>query len=249
MLALAGCSIAAPPAPVPSGSLKAESDVAAPAPSEEASDGEESVVRLSIIAPSCGKRVEATGFVYAPQRVVTAAHLVAGAVPVSQLVTTNDGEVYEGRVVAFDPDADVAVMYVPKLPAPPLRITAAPKPSLPVLGLLFEGVSMIGYSKGSERLETQWVVLGRRLEAEGPNLYREREVTRTVLEFSAETQAGLDGAPLIGEEGTVIGMVFAASKEDPQRGYALVGEDLLSVTEGAAHATKHVSTQRCETDG
>ncbi|AQZ66645.1 putative serine protease [[Actinomadura] parvosata subsp. kistnae] len=246
VLALAGCSIAAPPTPVPSSSLKAGSEMAVPGPAQ-APDGERSVVHVTALAPSCSKTFKGTGFVYAPQRVVTTAHLVAGAVPVSPLVTTADGKVYEGRVVAFDPDVDVAVLYVPKLPAPPLRITAAPKPLLPILRLPLGEALLLGHRKGATRLETQSVVLEGRLEAQGPNLYKEGEVSRMVLEFSADTSEGLSGAPLIDEEGAVIGMVFAASIHDPERGYALVGEELLAVTDGAADATEYVSTQRCKT--
>ncbi|MFD0467358.1 trypsin-like peptidase domain-containing protein [Nonomuraea thailandensis] len=217
--------------------------------SSEKAGAEQSVVRLSAIAPSCNKEIEGTGFVYAPQRVVTAAHVVAGAVPVSPVITTADGEQYEGQVVAFDPDADVAVLYVPKLPAPALRITAAPKPLLRIPGLSLADARMLGYPKGAEQLVTQPVEIEQRIEAEGPNLYKERNVTRVVLGFSADTDAGLSGAPLILEGGEVAGMVFASAIEHPEEGYALAGEEILAVTDGAAKATKHVSTQRCDEDG
>ncbi|UBU14649.1 trypsin-like peptidase domain-containing protein [Nonomuraea gerenzanensis] len=251
VLALAGCSTSALPVPVHNSAAAAGSE-AAVSSSEDAEPGvgaEQSVVRLSVIAPSCNKKFEGTGFVYAPQRVVTAAHVVAGAVPVSPVVTTADGNQYEGRVVAFDPEVDVAVLYVPKLPAPPLRITAAPKPLLRIPGFSIAQARMLGYPKGAKRLETQAVDIEQRLEAKSLDLYKEREVTRVVLGFSAEANAGLSGAPLILEEGTVAGMVFAAAKEDPEEGYALAGEEILAVTQRAAKATKHVSTQRCEEDG
>jgi S1-C subfamily serine protease len=228
------------------GTPAAESEVAV---SSEHAGAEQSVVRLSAIAPSCNKEIEGTGFVYAPQRVVTAAHVVAGAVPVSLVITTADGEVYEGRVVAFDPDADVAVLYVPKLPAPPLRITAAPKPLLRIPGLSLADARMLGFPEGAEHLVTQPVEIEQRIEAKGPNLYKERDVTRVILGFSADADAGLSGAPLILEGGAVAGMVFASAKEHPEEGFALAGEELLPVTDSAAKATKHVSTQRCDVDG
>ncbi|MBB6555438.1 trypsin-like peptidase domain-containing protein [Nonomuraea rubra] len=243
VLALAGCSASAPPVPVLGDAPAAGSGVAV---SQEDGDAARSVVRLRVIAPSCNKEIEGTGFVYAPQRVVTAAHVVAGAIPVSPVVTTADGEVYEGRVVAFDPDADIAVLYVPKLPAPALRITPAPEPLLPIPGLSLADARMPGYPKGAKQLVTQPVEIERRIKAEGPNLYRDRQVTRVVLEFSAEVHAGVSGAPLILEDGAVAGMVFAAAKQQPDEGFALAGEELLPVTERAAKATKHVSTQRCD---
>ena len=40
-------------------------------------------------------------------------------------ITTSDGDTYKGTVVGFDPKVDVAVIYVPGLPAersPPVRL-------------------------------------------------------------------------------------------------------------------------------
>ncbi len=65
VLVLAGCSATAPPA---------AGEAAVP---PQAPGGERSVVRVSGEAPSCAMRIEGTGFVYAPQRVV------AGVIPVS----------------------------------------------------------------------------------------------------------------------------------------------------------------------
>ncbi|MEV1245458.1 trypsin-like peptidase domain-containing protein [Nonomuraea sp. NPDC049750] len=51
--------------------------------------------------------------------------MVAGVLE-SVTVTADDGKAYKARVVAFDPDVDVAVLYVPDLSVPALRITEAP---------------------------------------------------------------------------------------------------------------------------
>ncbi|TYB59738.1 trypsin-like peptidase domain-containing protein [Nonomuraea sp. PA05] len=246
VLVLAGCSTSAPKVPMPGSAQAAGNEVAV---SSQAGDAERSVVRLSAIAPSCSTQIDGTGFVYAQERVVTAAHVVAGAVPVSLVVTTADGEAYEGRVVAFDPDVDVAVLYVPKLPAPALRITSVPEPLLSLPWLSLGEADMVGFPEGAKRLERRPVEIERRFKAEGPNIYREGQVAREVLGFSAEADAGLSGAPLILEEGTVAGMVFASGKEDPGQGFALAGEEVLRVADRAAEATKHVSTQKCDEDG
>jgi S1-C subfamily serine protease len=84
------------------------------------------------------------------------------------------------------------------------------------------------------------------LEAEGPDLYREHHVTRTVLTISADVSPGLSGAPLIVAGGTVAGMVFAASSSQPNRGFALPAEELLPITNAASETTKRVSTRECD---
>ncbi|MEV4477817.1 trypsin-like peptidase domain-containing protein [Nonomuraea sp. NPDC049504] len=236
VLVLAGCSATtAPPAPVPVRSTAAASEVAG-APGDAV--GEQSVVHLAGVAPSCVKKIEGTGFVYAPQRVVTPAHVVAGVRPVSVRVTAADGEVYKGRVVAFDPDVDVAVLYVPDLPAPALW--------LDVPGGSLGGARLLGYPKRAKGVVAQPVEILDRFEAEGPDIYKRRQVTRTVLELAFDVRPGISGAPLLVEGGTVAGMVVAATKQDPKRGYALAAEEILPIAKRAAKATKHVSTRKCD---
>lgn len=214
----------------------------------QAPGGERSVVRVSGEAPSCSQRIEGTGFVYAPQRVMTAAHVVAGVIPVSSVVTTADGKAYEGRVVAFDPDVDVAVLYVPDLPAPPLRITRLSAFPLRIPGGSLGEARLLSYPKGAEHVTTQQVEIDERVEGEGSNIYQEHELSRTMLAVSARTGPGVSGAPLIMEDGTVAGMMIAAATDDPNRGYALAAEEILPVADDAADATRHVSTRKCATN-
>ncbi len=77
-----------------------------------------SVVKVTGTAPSCRRRIEGSGFVYAPQRVMTNAHVVAGTQ--GALTVEVNGERRSGRVVYYDPDRDLAVLYVPDLAAPPM---------------------------------------------------------------------------------------------------------------------------------
>ncbi|WP_188189464.1 trypsin-like peptidase domain-containing protein [Nonomuraea sp. SYSU D8015] len=204
------------------------------------------MVHLSGVAPSCSKKIEGTGFVYAPQRVVTVAHVVAGVIPVSPLITTADGEVYEGRVVAFDSDVDVAVLYVPDLPAPPLRITPVPTLSLRIPWGSLGDARVLSYPKGAKNVVAQPIKIEDRIEAEGPDIYKKHQVTRMVLALTADVRVGMSGAPLIVQGGTVAGMVIAAEPNDPNRGYALAAEEILPIANDATKATKHVSTRKCD---
>jgi S1-C subfamily serine protease len=66
--------------------------------------------------------LEGSGFVVAPHRVMSNAHVVAG----SQSVTVeSNGSEHKASVVSYDPDADVSILDVPDLPAQPGR---APTP-------------------------------------------------------------------------------------------------------------------------
>src|SRR5690606_29898211 len=73
-----------------------------------------SVLRINGVAPSCQKALEGSGFVVAPERVMTNAHVVAGTAAVT--VDTESGPL-EATVVLFDPEVDVAILAVPGLTA------------------------------------------------------------------------------------------------------------------------------------
>jgi S1-C subfamily serine protease len=77
-----------------------------------------SVVKVEGVAQSCSERIEGSGFVYAPDHVITNAHVVAG-VTQGPVVFSSQGQ-FQARVVLYDPQRDLAVLYVPGLTAPPL---------------------------------------------------------------------------------------------------------------------------------
>ena len=66
-----------------------------------------SVVKVRGVAQSCQKVLEGTGFVVAPNRVMSNAHVVAGSDSVTVEV---DGQTYDAGVVSYDPDADISIL-------------------------------------------------------------------------------------------------------------------------------------------
>src|SRR4051795_8215154 len=74
---------------------------------------EGSVVKVSGVAPSCSRQIDGSGFVYAPQRVMTNAHVLAG---VTDPVVHAGGDEYHAVPVFVDPEVDIAVLDVPGLP-------------------------------------------------------------------------------------------------------------------------------------
>src|SRR5215218_8100648 len=74
---------------------------------------QDSVVKVSGIAPSCSRQIDGSGFVYAPERVMTNAHVLAG---VADPVVLADGDEYDATPVYVDEEVDVAVLAAPGLP-------------------------------------------------------------------------------------------------------------------------------------
>src|SRR5919112_6851445 len=72
-----------------------------------------SVVKITGIAPSCSRQIDGSGFVYAPGRVMTNAHVLAG---VTDPVVLAQGQEYRATPVYVDEEVDIAVLAVPDLP-------------------------------------------------------------------------------------------------------------------------------------
>jgi S1-C subfamily serine protease len=193
-----------------------------------------SVVKVLGVAPSCDRRLEGTGFFYAPHRVMTNAHVVAGTKP---LRVELNGREAEAKVVVYDPDRDLAVLYVPGLNAPPMRFlpkTSSGTDSI-VIGFPLDGP----YTATPARVRDVRII-------RGPNIYNNGEVRRQVYTLRSKVQSGNSGGPLVAPNGAVYGVVFAAAVDDPQTGFALTAEEAAPVAAKGRNATTRVSTQRCD---
>jgi S1-C subfamily serine protease len=195
-----------------------------------------SIVRVRGAAGACDKSVSGTGFVYAPERVMTNAHVVA-AVSAPTVQVGGRGWPMEATVVLFDPARDVAVLHVPGLEAPALAFDpeVAPRDSMAVAGFPEGGP----YHVGAARIRTE-------LSARGRDIFDDRSVTREVYSLYALVRHGNSGGPLLTPEGTVAGVVFATSATDSRTGYALTAEEVASDAAAGARSTERVSTgSRC----
>ena len=76
-----------------------------------------SVVKVRSLAPSCQKVLEGTGFVIAPDRVMTNAHVVAGSNSVQVYASGNP---FDATVVSYDPRSTSRSWRFRNLPPPPL---------------------------------------------------------------------------------------------------------------------------------
>lgn len=194
-----------------------------------------SVVKVTGSAPSCRRRIEGSGFVFAPKRVMTNAHVVAGTR--GPLTVEVNGERENGVVVYFDPSLDVAVLYVPKLDAPPMRWASRPAET-------GDDAIVVGYPLNGPFTATSARVRDVR-NVRGPDIYERSTVVREVYTIRAQVRSGNSGGPLINTSGRLLGVIFAAALDDPETGFALTAAEVLPVANATATRTERVSTGEC----
>ena len=194
----------------------------------------DSVVKITGLAGSCARRVEGSGFVYAPDRIMTNAHVVAG---VDRPSVEVGGEQRAATVVLYDPSTDVAVLRVPDLG---LRALAfAPRPvdtgdDAVVLGYPEDGPFFAGAARIRDRMEIR-----------GPDIYDDRTVTRQVYSIYGDVRSGNSGGPLIAPDGTVLGVIFAAAVDQQQTGFVLTAAEVAGAARQGTSATAAVGTGDC----
>jgi S1-C subfamily serine protease len=187
-------------------------------------------VKVEGVAGTQGR--EGSGFVYARERVMTNAHVVAGiAEPTVQIGGV--GRTYEARVVLFDPQKDVAVLYVPGLKAPVLRFDDDAERG--------EAAVVAGYPEDGD-LNLQAATVANRVRATGQNIYNDGTATREIYSIRSTVRPGNSGGPLLTTDGRVFGVVFARSTTDAETGYVLTADEVGSDARDAAAATAPVDT-------
>ncbi|MFD6496067.1 MarP family serine protease [Streptomyces sp. NPDC059944] len=189
-----------------------------------------STVKVEGVSGNQGR--EGSGFVYSAQRVMTNAHVVAGI----DRPTVRLGGVsrpYPARVVLFDPQKDVAVLYVPGLRAPVLHFD----------GVASRGDSAVvaGYPQDGG-LDLQAATVASRINATGQNIYNSGTVTREIYSIRSTVRPGNSGGPLLTTDGKVYGVVFARSTSDSETGYVLTAHEVAGDARKATHATARVDT-------
>ncbi|VEG58164.1 colicin V production protein [Mycolicibacterium aurum] len=174
-----------------------------------------SVVKVRGVAQSCQKVLEGTGFVVAPNRVMSNAHVVAGSDSVTIEV---DGQSYEAGVVSYDPDADISILDVPNLPSAPLQfVDTEAQPGT-------DGI-VLGYPGGGDFTATP-ARIREVIKLNGPDIYRSTTVTREVYTIRGTVRQGNSGGPMINRQGKVLGVVFGAAVDDVDTGFVLTAQEV-----------------------
>lgn len=174
-----------------------------------------SVVKIRGVAPSCQKVLEGTGFVIAPNRVMSNAHVVAGSDSVTVIA---DGQEYDATVVSYDPNEDISILDVPNLPQRPLVFAEQPAKS-------GTDAVVLGYPGGGEFAATP-ARIRETIELNGPDIYRTTTVNREVYTIRGAVHQGNSGGPMINRTGQVLGVVFGAAVDDNDTGFVLTANEV-----------------------
>jgi S1-C subfamily serine protease len=196
-----------------------------------------SVVRVEGVAPSCQRKIEGSGFVVSPDHVLTNAHVVAG-VTTQQTVAVGNGQPLSATVVYYDPQVDVAILYVPGLDLTPLHFSTTASPG--------DNAVVAGYPLDVTSLHLVPARIGGVQNAQGPNIYQTSTVTRQIYEIRALVESGNSGGPLLSPQGTVDGVVFAAAVGVYDTGFALTAAEVSADASAGEQLTAAVSTGACD---
>lgn len=213
---------------VPSSAAGTLGDVDVPATARAAAP---SVVK--ILGRGCSSGVEGSGFVLTTggqDVVVTNAHVVAGT---TALTVSDGGGTHRATPVLVDADADLALLRVDGLDAPPLTLADTPATGgTPAV--------VLGYP-GDGPLTAGSATVVQRFPLVQPGSLASREVYR----LDAVVREGNSGGPLVGADGTVLGVVNARSLTDDDTGFAVTTTTLRSDLAAAAGLTAAASTGAC----
>jgi S1-C subfamily serine protease len=188
-----------------------------------------------ITASGCGAGLSVgSGFFVSSTHAVTNAHVVAGSEATS---VTLGGQNFEAIVVAFDSGADLALLHVPGAGAPALAL-AQTSPTRGATGVA------IGFPGGGPLTVTPAGVTASH-DVVGPNIYGEGANGRSVVELRAEVRRGNSGGPLVVEPGIVGGVIFGASRINPEVGYAIGSDEAVERLSPYIGATSAVDTGSC----
>ncbi|GAA1124773.1 MarP family serine protease [Arthrobacter flavus] len=194
----------------------------------------QSVLRIAGTAFQCGQNQTGSGFIIAPGRVVTNAHVVAGVN--EPVVEVPGGGALPGRIVHFDAVRDIAVLAVDGLDRAPL-----PLGEDLAIG---DTAAFAGYPAGGP-FQIQPASIQNRSDVLVANIYGADPSSVNVYSLAANVQQGNSGGPLLDMQGRVAGVIFAKSTQDAPVGYALTLAELQPIAEQAGVFTDTVSAGQC----
>lgn len=191
-----------------------------------------SVARISGLAPQCGTMPTGSGFVLADDLIVTNAHVVAGVE--SPLVELPGEPSRTGTIVYFDPVDDLAVIAA-DVDATPLQLDESLGAGDPAV--------VQGYPHGGPLQSVPARVISTS-ENYAPDIYETSTALRSIHVIEARVEPGNSGGPLLTENGSVAGIVFA--RADTQGiGYAMTTDELEPLLAETAGLDQPVTAGSC----
>ncbi len=193
-----------------------------------------SVLKVRAVALSCDRGIEGSGVVYAPERVLTNAHVVAGS---------NQVQVEAGRarltaqVVVFDPGRDIAVLWVPGLTQRPVRLAKTPARS-------GQDAIVLGYPEDGP-FDVRPARVRDRERISGRDIYGQLSVDRDIYTIRSVVRSGNSGGPLIATDGSILGIVFASALDSADTAFVLTADEISDAARSGRTASRSVGTGAC----
>lgn len=201
-----------------------------PALADEVGDASQSVVRIIAVVdgPYGLEAGTGTGFAISPTRIVTNAHVVERVYNSSGrsgigIVPFNTGKRIVARIVAYDPNKDLAVLEVDGARFTPLKLFG---------GTFKDGTDVValGYPGNVDRLTDASVIEPQAAVRAGGNFSNMSEIRGVdVMLHTAQIAHGNSGGPLVDSCGRVLGVntyVTENNQGDSSFGFAVSGSEL-----------------------
>ncbi len=192
------------------------------------------VIHVMGDALGCRRRLMGSGFVAAPDYVVTNAHVVAGTdrVRLDTVLGVRDSD-----VVYYNPELDIAVLHSPGLGLPALpwaQDEATTGQDAVVMGFPQSGP----FEAAPARVRNSLTIAG-------PDIYATGRYERQAYTVRGSIREGNSGGPMLNMDGEVLGVVFGASVDHTDTGYALTAREVQNRIGDVTDLTQPVDTQGC----
>jgi S1-C subfamily serine protease len=170
------------------------------------------------------KPILATAVVVEDGLLLTVAHAIAGAEEDLKVISL-DGTERPARVVAFDPERDLALLEVDGFHEP-IEMAAPEMEAGGTIAAVGSDLAIEGIPYRILRLVT----------ARSGDIYNEGEVLRQALEIEARVSPGYSGAPLLDRDGAMVGLLFAGSQGVEDSAWALQMSEIEEFLESAGRS-------------
>jgi S1-C subfamily serine protease len=192
---------------------------------------------VKVLGTACGLGIEGSGWVAAPDVVVTNAHVVAGETDTTVELDGNPPQLH-AEVIDFDPHDDIAVLRVGGLHERALPLASNPKPgtAAAILGYPLDG----GFDLEPGRI-------GQTEDVSTEDAYGNGPVVRSITALRGRVRPGNSGGPMVDTAGDVVATVFAAitgSTTGPG-GFAVPNSLVKTQLKIALGRTSAVGTEAC----
>lgn len=193
-----------------------------------------SVIHVMGESDQCSRRLMGSGFVIDSKHVMTNAHVVAGTNKVS--LDTVEG-VLDAQVVYYNPELDIAVLRSDNLDLPVL-------PWADEVAQSSDDAIVMGFPE-SGPFEAAPARIADRITISGPDIYATGRVERESYTVRGTIRQGNSGGPMVDTSGNVLGVVFGASVDNSDIGYALTAQEVRSQVGDASQLATPVDTGQC----